>query len=49
MELYSVCLTDGVTEGKIACLPLNQAMKLGERLLRKYGERGYSLIIRKRK
>lgn len=47
MELYSVYLTDGETESKMACLPFADAMKIGEELLRKFGERGYSLVIRK--
>lgn len=47
LELYSVYLTDGETMSKIACLPFDEAMKRGEELLRKFGERGYSLVIRK--
>lgn len=47
MELYSVYLTDGETMSKMACLPFDEAMSRGEELLRKFGERGYSLVIRK--
>ena len=47
MELYSVYLTDGETESKMACLPFEDAMQRGEELLRQFGERGYSLGIRK--
>lgn|GEM_PF-5994445 len=47
MDLYSVYLTDGETMSKMACLPFDEAMKRGEELLRKFGERGYSLVIRK--
>lgn len=47
MELYSVYLTDGESESKMACLPFDEAMRWGEELLRRFGERGYSLVIRK--
>lgn len=49
MDLYSVYLTDGETEAKMACLPFDEAMKRGEDLLRRFAEEGYDLVIRRQK